>query len=101
MAATDENYDEERFEQYLEIGGSKEHEKIIELLDAVNDPDLPIDQVVERYFDQENLYYWMAFHILTGNKDVLEGNYYLYSSRGSDKWYFILMGQRRHPQGRL
>ena len=89
MAATDENYDKERFEQYLEIGGSEEHEKIMELLDAVNDPDLPIDQVVERYFDQENLYYWMAFHILTGNKDVLEGNYYLYSSRGSDKWYFI------------
>ena len=85
----DENYDKERFEQYLEIGGSEEHEKIMELLDAVNDPDLPIDQVVERYFDQENLYYWMAFHILTGNKDVLEGNYYLYSSRGSDKWYFI------------
>lgn len=89
LPATDENYDQHRFEQYLEIGASEEHEKIIELLEAVNDMDRPISQVVEHYFDSGNLYYWMAFHILTGNKDVLEGNYYLYSPRGTDRWYFI------------
>ncbi len=89
LPATDADYDQEKFEQYLEIGGSEEHDKIIALLDAVNDTDNQIREVAEQYFDRENLYYWMAFHILTGNKDVLNGNYYLYSARGSDKWYFI------------
>lgn len=89
MPATDENYDKDKFEQYLEIDGSAEHDKITELLDAVNDMDIPISDVVSQYFDSENLYYWMAFHILMGNKAVLDGNYYLYSARGSDRWYFI------------
>lgn len=89
VPATDENYDQAKFEQYLEIDGSEEHDKIIELLDAVNNMDNNIEDVVSEYFDSDNLYYWMGFHILMGNKDVLNGNYYLYSSRGSDKWYFI------------
>lgn len=89
LPATDPQYDETRFEQYLKIDGSKEHEKIIQLLTAVNDPENNIQDVIERYFDKENLYYWMAFHILMGNKEALEGNYYLYSPRGLDRWYFI------------
>lgn len=89
LTATDENYDREKFEEYLEIDGSEEHDKIVELLGAVNDMDVPVSDIVSQYFDSENLYYWMAFHILMGNKDVLDGNYYLYSARGSDRWYFI------------
>lgn len=87
--ATDQDYDSERFEEYLEIDGSEEHDKVIALLDAVNDTENSIEDVVAQYFDRENLYYWMGFHILMGNKDVLKGNYYLYSPRGVDKWYFI------------
>lgn len=89
MLATNAKYDQEKFEEYLEIGGSDEHDKITELLEAVNNPDYKISEIVEKYFARDNLYYWMAFHILTGNKDVMNGNYYIYSSRGSDKWYFI------------
>lgn len=89
MLSTEAGYDKDAFEQYLEIDGSEEHDKIVELLNAVNRTDNHISDVVEKYFDSENLYYWMAFHILMGNKDVLNGNYYLYSSRGTDKWYFI------------
>lgn len=89
MLATDANYDKDAFEQYLEVDGSEEHDTLIALLDAVNDTDNEISDVVEQYFDKDNLYYWMAFHILMGNKDVLDGNYYLYSPRGVDKWYFI------------
>ena len=37
----------------------------------------------------ENMCYWMAFHILTGNYDVGARNYYLYSPQNSEKWYFI------------
>lgn len=84
MLATDANYDKDAFEQYLEVDGSEEHDTLIALLDAVNDTDNEISDVVEQYFDKDNLYYWMAFHILMGNKDVLDGNYYLYSPRGVD-----------------
>ncbi|MGI6007321.1 MAG: CotH kinase family protein [Ruminococcus sp.] len=89
LPATDPDYDANQFEQYLEIDGSEDHGKIIEMLEAVNNPDNSIEEVTARYFNEDNLYYWMAFHILMGNKDVLQGNYYLYSPRGVDQWYFI------------
>lgn len=87
--STDSQYNKDAFEQYLEVDGSEEHDKIIALLDEVNNTQNQISDVTEKYFDKDNLYYWMAFHILMGNKDVLDGNYYLYSPRGVDKWYFI------------
>lgn len=89
LASTDADYDKDKFEQYLEVDGSEEHDSMVELLDAVNDESIPISDIVARYFDSDNLYYWMAFHILTGNADVLDGNYYLYNARGQDRWYFI------------
>lgn len=89
LEATDPSYDKERFEQYLEIDGSEEHDAIVKLLKAVNDEELPVSDIVEQYFDADNLFYWMAFHILLGNSDVLDGNYYLYNARGQDRWYFI------------
>ena len=87
--ATDASYNLEAFEEYLEVKGSEDHSKLLAMLDAVNDETNNIQQVVAQYFNKENLYYWMAFHILLGNKDVLNGNYYLYSPRGVDTWYFI------------
>lgn len=89
VLAADAGYDLNKFEQYLEVDGAEDHDKLISLLEAANNKDKQISETVEQYFDRENLYYWMAFHILTGNKEVLNGNYYLYSSREADKWYFI------------
>ena len=34
---------------------------LIEMLQAVNDLDRPIDQTLDTYFDRENLTYWLAF----------------------------------------
>ena len=86
---TDERYDEKAFSQYLEIKGSDDHTKLLETIDEVNDYAIPIEEVVEEHFDMENLCYWMAFHILTGNYDVGSRNYYLYSPLNSEKWYII------------
>lgn len=86
---TDPQYDEKAFEEYLEIKGNDDHSKLLELLKKVNDYSVPIEEIVEQHFDMENICYWMAFHILTGNYDVGSRNYYLYSPRNSDKWYFI------------
>ena len=87
--ATDADFSLEAFEQYLEVQGDEDHQKLLDMLDAVNDESRDIREVVDQYFDKGNLYHWMAFHMLLGNKEVMDGNYYLYSPRGLDRWYFL------------
>ena len=82
-------YDQKAFEERLEIKGSSDHRKLIRMLEAVNDYSKPVSTVLEQYFDKENLAYWMAFQILTGNVDTQNRNTYLYSPLNSDTWYFI------------
>ncbi len=89
MTATSEGFDTAGFEQYLEIQEGDDHSGLVKLLEAVNDDSLDIADVVEDYFDEDNLYYWLAFHMLIGNKEAAYGNYYLYSPQVSDKWFFI------------
>ena len=73
----------------LEIKGDSDHTKLIEMLDALNDESQKIDDVLGTYFDTENLVYWLAFQILTGNCDTQNRNCYLYSSLNSNTWYFL------------
>ena len=85
----DADYDQKKFEEYLEIKGNSDHSKLIEMLDTVNDYSIPIDEILNQYFDMENITYWMAYQILTGNVDTQNRNSYIYSPLNSDTWYFI------------
>lgn len=85
----DPDYDQRAFEELLEIKGDSDHSKLIAMLEAVNDNSIPISTVLDRYFDRENLTYWMAFQILTGNVDTQNRNMFLYSPLNSDTWYFL------------
>lgn len=86
----DENgYDQKAFEEILEIKGNDDHTKLIKMLEDLNDYSIPMEKVVERYFDTENLSYWMAFHILMGNIDTQSRNFYIYSPLNSNKWYIL------------
>lgn len=87
--STDSDYNEKTFEKYLEIKGSDDHTKLHELLREINDYTIPIDEIVEKHFDLDNVFYWMGFQILIGNMDVGARNLYLYSPLNSEKWYFI------------
>ena len=87
--ATDPTFDLDEFETYLEVKGDTDHSKLIEMLEDVNDYSIPIEDTVEKWFDTENLYYWMGFHILTGNIDTEARNYFIYSPLNLDKFYFI------------
>ena len=49
------------------------------MLDTVNDYSIPIDEILNQYFDTENITYWMAYQILTGNVDTQNRNSYIYS----------------------
>ena len=87
--ADDPLYDEEAFATVLEIKGNKDHSKLIQMLDDVNNYAIPIEQTFEKYFDAENFLTWKAFNILVGNIDVQNQNFYLYSPQYGQKWYFL------------
>ena len=89
MLVDDQDYDEDLFETYLEIKGSNDNSKLIEMIEDVNDYSIPIDTVIEEHFNMENLTYWLAFHILTGNVDTSSRNFYLYSPLNADTWYIL------------
>ena len=89
MLKTDAGYDEKAFEEYLEIKGDDDHTKLLETIREINDYSIPIEEIVEKHFDMENMCYWIAFQILIGNYDVSSRNYYIYSPLNSEKWYFI------------
>ncbi len=87
--ATDPRFDKEKFNAILEIKGSDDHTKLLSLIEAVNDDSVPISETVEKYFDHDNIYNWLAFQLLTGNRTTAYTGYYLYSHQLTEKWYFI------------
>lgn len=87
--ADDPEYNLTEFEKLLEVKGDTDHTKLIEMLEAVNDYSISINQILDKYFDRENLQWWMAFQILIGNADTESRNMYLYSPQNSSTWYII------------
>jgi len=85
----DPDYNEEKFQEILEIKGEEQHQKLITMLDAVNNPLININEVIDKYFDRENYLTWMAINIILDNIDTASRNFCLYSPKDSDKWYFI------------
>ncbi|MCG3088001.1 exopolysaccharide Pel transporter PelG [Sporosarcina cyprini] len=88
-ATTDPTYNEEVFETILEIKGRKEHDKLIAMLEDVNDMKKPIEEIMETHFDMDNFLTWTAVNILMDNMDTDANNFYLYSPLNSDKWFIL------------
>ena len=86
---TDPTFDQAKFDSYLETKGSSDHSKLIEMLEKLNDESQPMEKLLETYFDVENIAYWMAFQLLTGNADTQSRNMYLYSPQNLDTWYIL------------
>lgn len=89
MLKSDKDYDVKEFEKYLEIKGSDDHGKLMEMLQDLNDYTVPIEETFTKWFDEENYFTYLAFHILVGNKDTQSRNQFLYSPRNINKFYFI------------
>lgn len=89
VAPTDSKYDEKEFSKLLESKGGNDYAALIDMLQAVNDYNIPIEDTIELYFDEDNIYTWMAFNILINNRDVDNENYYIYSPLGTERFYFI------------
>ncbi|MCR5607979.1 MAG: CotH kinase family protein [Lachnospiraceae bacterium] len=86
---SDLEYDKKAFEERLEIKGDSDHSKLIELLDELNNDTIPIEKTFSKWFDEDNVFSWLAFHILVGNKDTQCRNVFLYSPKNVKKFYFI------------
>lgn len=86
---TEPQYDQAAFEQILEICAGKTHDKLLRMLADVNDESLDIDMVLDRHFNRDNYFTWLAVNILLANYDTQTQNYLLYSPHDSLTWYFL------------
>ena len=66
--STDPDYDLAAFSTVLEPKTGEDHRKLLEMLDAVNDQAVPAEELLERYFDLDNLTSYLAFNILMGRR---------------------------------
>ncbi len=85
----DPEYSEADFEQVLTIREAENHSKLIELIDAVNNPILGFEELFSTYFNEDNYLTWLGFSLLVGAEDILNHNYIIYSPNNSKTWYFI------------
>ncbi len=85
----DPTYSEEEFEMLLGIREASDHDKLIEMLNVVNDETTDFQEVVDTYFNEDNVVSYLAFSILMGAEDILNHNYLLYSPNNAKTWYFI------------
>lgn len=91
-AADDPGFDAVRFSQMLELKAGDPalaNSKLIRMLTDLNNYNLDIDEVLDRYFNRENYFTYKATQILMGNFDSMDRNFYLYSPHDSLTWYFL------------
>ena len=100
---SDPTYTKESFETRLEIESSNDHEKLLRLLEDINNVDLDFSEVFDQYFDRANYLTWLSCNLLTGNIDTNSQNFMIYSPSDSQTWYFLpwdydgAWGLRRQP----
>ena len=85
----DPEYSEEEFEEVLTIREGTSHEKLIQMINDVNDETQDFQAVFDKYFNEDNYLTWLAFSLLMGASDILNHNFILYSPVNSNTWYFI------------
>ena len=86
---SDPQYNVDEFEKILEIKGNDNHEKLLAMLDDLNNDDIDINRIIEKYFNRDNYLTWLACNILTGNLDTSSQNFLLYSPKNDSTWYFM------------
>ncbi len=85
----DPDFDEAAFEAFMEVKGDEDNTLLRQVLEELGNYTKPIHDIVEEYFDAENLCYWMAFNIVAGNYDSGARNLFLYSPLNSRRFYVL------------
>ncbi|OXM86658.1 CotH kinase family protein [Paenibacillus rigui] len=87
--ATEEGYNKKEFEKILEIYGSENHKKLLSMLDDLNDYTKDINEVLDKHFNKDNYFTWVATNILLGDTDSNAQNFMLYSPSDSEQFFFL------------
>lgn len=85
----DPGYSEEEFEMVLGIREGKDHTKLLNMLEELNNETNNFEEVFSKYFNEDNYLNWLAFNLLVGGEDILNHNFILYSPENSLTWYFF------------
>ncbi len=86
---TDKEYNLDEFQKILEIQQAKNNQKLIKMLDEINDESKDINEVFDHNFNRKNFLTYTALNILVGNFSNTNQNYLLYSPKKALTWYFI------------
>ncbi len=86
---SNEDYSKVKFEEILEIKTNDNPEKLIDMLNDVNNELIHINDVIDEHFNRENYITWLATNILIGNIDTGSRNFLLYSPSDIKTWYFL------------
>jgi len=81
--------DQKQLDEVLESKSTPDVQKLLRMLRDVNDPDMPINDVIRLHFNMDNYVTWLALNMLLGNFDTLSQNFYLYSPTGCEGWFFL------------
>jgi len=79
----------DNFEAALSIEEGKDHRPLVEMMTALHDPNIPFEDVLDKYFNRNNLLAWISANILFRQTDASSRNYLLYNPSDSIKFYFL------------
>ena len=77
------------FESSLEIESGSDHRPLVEMLEAMQDPQRSFDSVLDEYFNRNNVLLWMTVNLLMHQTDAVTHNFLLYNPQGSKTFYFL------------
>lgn len=92
MLETNPLFNENNFNEILEIRGSNDHQKLINMLNSIQNEDIHINDIIEYFFDLDNYLTWLAVNILFGNFSTSTEDYFLYSPSNTTKFLFLPWG---------
>ena len=81
--------DKDRFETSLEIESGDDHSMLVEMLEAMHDPERSFDSVLDEYFNRNNVLMWMAINFLMHQTDAVTHNFILYNPKDTKTFYFL------------
>ncbi len=81
--------DEDQFATRLEIENGKDHRMLVEMMQAMLDPDRSFDSVLDEHFNRNNVLTWLATNLILRQADAITHNFYLYNPAGTKRFYFL------------